>query len=85
MASFGVVDIQTSFVGGKSQAVRPSEVIGHERELASIRRQAVNALNLLFSLARVNAICRVGEVDGSIGLDDYIVGAIQLLAVEGFR
>jgi hypothetical protein len=96
----GVVDVQDGLVGRKGEAVRQREIVRHQVE-GPVRGYAIHAIaRLLFSRdgpgppaggprharrAGLDAIGRVGEVDGAVGPDHDVVGAVEPLALELLR
>lgn len=75
----GVADVDGVFVRREGQARRSAEPIGHHPDIARDRVEAVDQLGQLRlrAEAALVAVDGVGEPDGSIGVDDHVVGAVE--------
>ncbi len=78
-----VRDVDDFLVRREADAVRPTEVVGHDADVARRRVVAVHLLGQLgfgpeTLLVAVNG---VGEPDAAVGMDDDVVGRIELAAV----
>src|ERR1700737_4332283 len=85
----GVDDIEPLLVGGKSKTVGPPHVTDRDRCLASGAVDPIDPVGqlrrrLVAEIIAANAGAVVAEPDRAVGLDDDIVWASQLLAVEAF-
>ena len=95
-----IVDVQDRLVGREGQAVRQGEVV-HQQVEGPVRCDTVHAIaRLLFARdgrgppvrrpwhawrAGLDGVGRVGEVDGAVGLDHDVVGAVEPLALKVLR
>ena len=78
-----VGDVDGVFGGGKGDAVRSAEAVGHDADVAGRRVETVHLLRELGfrSEALLVAVDGVGEPDCAVGVDDDVVGRIEGAAV----
>lgn len=78
-----VGDVACFLVGCEADAVRPAEAVGHDPDVAGGRIEAVDVLRELGFRpeALLVAIDGVGEPDGTVGVDDDVVGGVERAAV----
>src|SRR5579862_4797351 len=72
--------IEHGLIGRKCQAVGFVEVLGHRCDLSRLGHDPIDPVSILFGLVTVaeifgtqKSVIRVGEPDGSVRLDHYVV------------
>lgn len=78
-----VGDVACFLVGCEADAVRPTEAVSHDPDVAGGRVEAVDVLRELGFRAEalLVAVDRVGEPDGTVRVDDDVVGGVERAAV----
>ena len=95
MTPTGVGDVEFFIVGREAEPVGFENLVGHPVDLAGRSIDHVNGL-LLVGLDRgvggagalvihQRAVAGIGEPDIAVGVDDGVVGRVELLAVDFFR
>jgi hypothetical protein len=83
----GVDDVHFSFVGRKTDTVGLDHVTDNDRGLTGFRVDAVNVGgqfegSFVSFVVGHDAVARIGEPDGSIGMDGEIVWRVELFVLE---
>lgn len=76
-------DIARLLIGAKAYPIRSSKTVGHNPDIARRRVEAVDVLRQLgfrteTLLVAINGVC---EPDGSVGVDNNVVGGVKRAAV----
>ena len=80
----GVGDVELGFVFREAEAVWFVEVFGDGLELLRLGVVAVDVVAGLDFLTLAEAIVGIGKPEGAVGLDDDVVGGVEVFAFELF-